>query len=176
MSAISKISVIILPSIIVIFGLIIGSRKKDYTASFINGAKEGIQSSFNILPNLCLLIVGVNMLTSSGATDILIKILDPVFDFLKIPVELLPLIITRPLSSGASIAAYESLIESCGVDSFAALCGAVIMSSSDTAFYVISVYFSTVEIKKTRHAIPCALLTSFFCIFLSCIVCHLFFE
>ncbi|MBQ8393046.1 MAG: spore maturation protein [Clostridia bacterium] len=176
MTILNKISAFTLPFIILIFALILGSRKKDYTSVFINGAKEGICSSFNILPSLCLLVVGVSMLSSSGAINILSKILDPVFTFLKIPTELLPLIITRPLSSGASIASYESLIENSGIDSFASICGAVIMSSSDTAFYVISVYFSSTGIKKTRHALPCAILSSVLCIFLSCILCRLFFE
>jgi len=176
MSNLSLISSFTLPTIIVLFGVIMLSRRKDYFCVFINGAKEGIRSTLNIIPTLCLLITGVSMLTSSGAINILEKLLDPIFSFLKIPVELLTLIITRPLSSGASIAAFEDIIKRCGVDSYEALCASVIMASSDTAFYVIAIYFSTTEIKKTRHAIPCALLTSALSIVLGCMLCSIFFE
>ncbi len=176
MNKLSLISSFILPLVIAAFALILLNRKRDYLSVFISGAKEGIKTSFDIMPTLCLLIIGVGMLTGSGAIDIFEKILAPVFDFLKIPVELLSLIITRPLSSGASLAAFEGIVERCGVDSFEAICASVIMASSDTAFYVISVYFSTTGIKKTRHAIPCALLASLLSIFLACSLCRIFFE
>ena len=176
MNSLSLASSLALPTVITAFAIILLSKKRDYLSVFISGAKEGIKASFDIMPNLCLLIIGVSMLISSGGIDILEKILYPVFDFLKIPVELLTLIITRPLSSGASIAAFEGIIERCGIDSFEAICASVIMASSDTAFYVISVYFSTTGIKKTRHALPCALLASLLSILLSCIVCRMFFE
>ncbi len=175
MNVLNYISSLILPLVISLFAFILLSRKKDYTSVFLKGAEDGIRASFSILPSLCLLIVGVSMFTASGATDILSKLLYPLFDFLKIPVDLLPLIITRPLSSGASIAIYEELIQRCGIDSFEALCGSVIMASTDTAFYVVGVYFSTTRL-KTRYAIPCALLTTVFCIFISCTICRLFFE
>ena len=175
MSILNYISSLILPLVISAFALILLKGKKDYTSVFFKGAEEGIRSSFSILPSLCLLIVGVNMFTASGATDILSKLLYPLFDFLKIPVNLLPLIVTRPLSSGASIAVYEELIQNCGIDSFAALCGSIIMASTDTVFYVVGVYFSTTRV-KTRYVIPCALLTTVFCIFISCTVCRIFFE
>ena len=176
MSKLTLFSSLALPIVITVFAIILLSKKKDYFSVFVSGAKDGVKTSFEILPTFCLLIIGVNMLSSSGAVDILEKIFYPVFDFLKIPVELLSLIITRPLSSGASVAAFEGIVERCGVDSFEAICASVIMASSDTAFYVISVYFSTTGIKKTRHAIPCALLASLLSIFLACALCRIFFE
>lgn len=176
MNKISVISALVLPIVITFFALLLLSRKRDYLSVFITGAKNGIKTSFDIMPTLCLLIIGVNMLSSSGAIDIFEKILAPVFDFLKIPIELLSLIITRPLSSGASIAAFEGVVERCGIDSFEAICASVIMASSDTAFYVISIYFSTTGIKKTRHALPCALLASLLSVFLACAICRIFFE
>lgn len=175
MNILNYISSLILPLVISVFALILLSRKKDYTSVFIDGAREGIKSSFSILPTLCLLIVGVSMFTASGATEVLSKLLYPIFDFLKIPVDLLPLIVTRPLSSGASIAVYEELVQRCGIDSFEVLCGSIIMASTDTVFYVVGVYFSTTRL-KTRYTIPCALLTTVFCIFISCTICRLFFE
>ena len=175
MNILNYISSLILPLVISGFALILLSRKKDYTSVFIDGAREGIKSSFSILPSLCLLIVGVSMFTASGATEVLSKLLYPIFDFLQIPVDLLPLIVTRPLSSGASIAVYEELVQRCGIDSFEVLCGSIIMASTDTVFYVVGVYFSTTRL-KTRYTIPCALLTTVLCIFSSCTRCRLVFE
>ena len=175
MNSVSYISSFALPVIITVFSLILLKTKNGHDA-FFKGAMDGIKSSFSIMPSICLLVIGIRMLTASGALDILSKILDPVFVFLKIPVGLLPLVLTRPLSSAASVAAYEDIISKFGIDSFEALCGAVIMGSTDTAIYVISVYFSTVKIRKTRHALPCALIVSVFSVFLACAVCRLFFE
>ena len=175
MDKISYASSFILPLILLVFALSLSKSKTGYDA-FSKGAIDGIKSSFTLLPNLCLLIVGVNMFIASGATDILSKILHPVFDFLKIPTGLLPLIITRPLSSAASIATYEGLISTYGIDSLEALCGAVIMGSTDTAVYVVSVYFSKVKIRKTSYALPCAIAVSIFSVIISCAICRLFFE
>ena len=176
MSIIKHFSSFVLPTIIVIFSLILHLSKKVGAKAFFNGALDGAKSSLEILPNLCLLIVGVNMFTASGAVEIMKHLLDPLFNHLKIPTEILPLIITRPLSSGASIATYEDIISRCGADSFEALCASVIMASSDTAAYVIGVYFSVTKVKKTRYAIPCAIVVTLFCIFVSCALCRVFFE
>lgn len=176
MASIQYISTLVLPFVILVFALIILTSKKEPLSAFYIGAKQGLQSSIELIPSLCLLIIGINMLTASGATEIISKILNPVFDFLKIPVELVPLIITRPLSYGASIAAYEDLISRCGIDSFEVICASIIMASSDTILYVTGVYFSQTKAKKTRYLIPCAVLLCIFSIFFSSIISRFFFE
>ena len=115
------------------------------------------------------------MLCASGFSSYIAELLAPVFDFIGVPSELITLIITRPLSGSASLATFTSIIEKYGADSFIGLCASVIISSSDTVIYVISVYFSGSGIKKTRHALPVALFISFLCVFLSCIICNLLF-
>ena len=176
MSIVQYISTLILPVIIFVFALIILISKKEPMSAFYSGAKQGLKSSLELMPGLCLLVIGINMLSASGAVYHISKILDPVFNFLKIPVELLPLIITRPLSYGASIAAYEDLITKCGIDSFEVLCASIIMASSDTMLYVVGVYFSSTKVKSTRHLIPCAILVCIFSIFFSSVLSRLFFE
>ena len=176
MSIVQYISTLILPIIILAFASIILTSKKEPMSAFYSGAKQGLKSSIELMPGLCLLVIGINMLTASGVTYYISKILDPVFVFLKIPVELLPLIITRPLSYGASIAAYEDLITKYGVDSFEVICASIIMASSDTVLYVIGVYFSPTGVKKTRHLIPCAIFVCIFSIFFSSALSRLFFE
>lgn len=175
MEKINLVSSFIIPCIILFISVLILISKKDYFSSFILGAKDGMINACKLLPTLCALIVSVSIFSASGASDFLSKICSPIFDFLHIPTPLLPLIITRPLSGGASLATFEQILSKCGVDSYEALCASLIMASSDTAIYVISVYFSTSKIKKTRHALPCALIVSLVSVFLSCAIAKIFF-
>ncbi|MBR2024818.1 MAG: spore maturation protein, partial [Clostridia bacterium] len=133
-------------------------------------------SSINLLPSMCALIIGVNMLCASGLTDYLTKLLAPIFDKIGVPSEIFPLIIVRPLSFGASLATFNDIIERCGVDSFPSVCASIILASTDTVFYVACVYFADTKIKKTRYFLPVALFVSLFSIFLSCILARTFFE
>lgn len=175
MEKIELISSFIVPCIILFVAVIILIGKKDYFSSFLVGAKDGIISACKLLPTLCALIVAVTMFSASGMSDFLAKHLSPLCEVLKIPVDIFPLVLTRPLSGGASIATYEEILSKCGVDSYEGLCASLIMASSDTVVYVIGVYFSTSGIKKTRYALPCALFISTVCIFLSCIIARIFF-
>ena len=99
-----------------------------------------------------------------------------------IPAELIPLLLTRPVSGSASTAAYASLLDRYGPDSFVCLCASVLMGSSDTLIYILSVYFSGTAItpgggvRKTRHAFPVAILVMLLCVYLSCAVTRLFFS
>ncbi len=165
----------ILPFIVFLVCLIILFSKKDYFSCFLRGAKNGLNGAINLLPSMCALIIGVNMLLASGATDFLTKLLAPLFDRLGVPGDIFPLIITRPLSFGASLATFTDIVSRCGVDSFPAICASIIMSSTDTVFYVSCVYFSTSEIKKTRYFLPVALFVTVISIFLSCILARIFF-
>lgn len=175
MEKINFASSFIIPCVILAVALIILLSKKDYFGSFISGAKDGAISACKLLPTLCALVVSISIFTSSGACDYITNALLPMCDFLHIPEEIFPLIITRPLSGGASIATLEDILSRCGVDSYEGICASMIMASSDTAIYVISVYFSSTGIKKSAWALPCALFASTICIFLSCSLAKLFF-
>ena len=165
----------VLPSVIFLVSLIILFSKKDYFSCFLKGAKSGFKSAINLLPSMCALIVGVNMLCASGVTDFLCELLAPIFSKIGLPSEIFPLILVRPLSFGASLATFTDIIERCGVDSFPAICASIILSSTDTVFYVGCVYFSTTVIKKTRYFLPVALFVTALSIFLSCILARVFF-
>lgn len=115
------------------------------------------------------------MLFASGFAEFAAKALSGVLGAVGIPSEIVPLLITRPISGSASTAAYTGLLDTYGPDSMAVLIASVIMGSSDTVIYVISVYFSSVGIRKTRHAMPAAILTMIFCIFFSSFICRFFF-
>ena len=174
MQKIETFSSFIIPTIILGAAILILLSKKDYFSSFLKGAKEGATSAIQLLPTLCALVVGIALFNASGACEMLCHLLSPVCEFLHIPSDILPLIITRPLSGGASIATYEDILARCGVDSYEAICASIIMASSDTVVYVIGIYFSSVGIKRTRYALPCALFVSVICIFLSCAIARIF--
>ena len=166
----------ILPAIVCWVGLILLVSKRDLFSEFLCGAKEGMGTAIKLAPTLVALIVALKMLSASGALELVAELCSPLFERIGVPTELLPLLLTRPVSGSASMAAYSELLEQYGADSFISLCASVIMGSSDTLVYVIAVYFSSVGIKKSRHAFPCAFLIMIFCIFFSCFICRMLFK
>jgi spore maturation protein B len=151
------------------------SGKQNRFALFAEGAKDGLAVSVRLLPGMIALLTALSMLSASGAPALLAEALKPFFSAAGIPGEILPLILTRPVSGSASVATVADLIKRLGPDSFPSLCAAVMMSSSDTAVYVVSVYFSAVHVRRSRHALPVALTASFFCAVLACLLCRFFF-
>ena len=139
--------------------------KRAYFEAFLDGATSGLRTAVRLCPTLTALLVAIGMLHASGAVQVISRWLSPVFDALGVPSELLPLLLTRPFSGSAATATYSSLLEQLGADSFAAACASVIMGSSDTAVYVITLYFSSVGVKRTRYALPVSLLLMLVCIF-----------
>ena len=173
---IEYLSSLAIPLILAFAGCLMLFGKTPYFDSFVEGARDGLKSAVSLLPTLVALMAGVGMLRASGFTELLSAAISPLTDKAGIPSELLPLLLVRPFSGSASTAAYSSLLEQYGADSFISLCASVRMGSSDTLVYVISVYFSSVGIKKSRYAIPCALAVMIFCIVFSCLICRLWFK
>ena len=169
------LSALPMPLILAITGGILLCSKKDRFESFLAGARQGLQTAINLLPTLCALIVGVTMLNASGAVDLLSRLLSPIANAIGIPTELLPLLLTRPFSGSASTASFVELLGRVGTDSLAGLCASVIFATSDTMVYIISVYFSSVGIRRSRTAFPIAIAVMLFCIFFSCFLCRIWF-
>lgn len=168
------ISAAVLPSILFLAALVVLFSHKPTFDAFLSGAADGLSATARLLPSLCALIVAVEMLFASGFADFAADVLSGVTDRVGIPSEIVPLLITRPISGSASTAAYSEMLTEYGPDSYAVLLASVIMGSSDTLIYVLSVYFSAAGVKNTRHAVPAAVLTMIFCIFFSSFVCRRF--
>ena len=172
----------IMPCVLLLAAIPMLSKKRDFFARFTEGAREGLTSAVRLLPTMIALCVALAMFRASGAVDLLTKALGGAAARLGIPAEILPLLVTRPVSGSASTAAYADLLASVGADSFAALCASVLMGSSDTLVYVITVYFSGTAIggkppvRRTRHAFFTAACVMIFCVFLACAVSRLFFS
>ncbi len=173
---IERISALAIPAVLCIAALFMMLGKKDYFALFTTGAREGLHTAVSILPTLIALMIAINMLSASGILDALCTVLSPIAERIGVPAEILPLLVTRPVSGGASTAAYSALLARYGADSFPALCASVIMGSTDTMLYIICLYFSSVGIRKTRYAIPTAVAVMLFSVFFSCLICRLWFK
>ena len=120
----------------------------------LSGASEGLQMLLSILPAL---MTSVTMLRQSGAVETLSCLLSPVFRFFGIPPETAILILVRPISGSAALAVGADLMAQYGVDSTIGRTAAIMLGSTETTFYTISVYFSAAGIHKTRYTVPAAL-------------------
>ena len=150
---INFISNLIIPLIVVIT-IFYGYKKKvDVYDSFIVGVKKSFGMIENLFPTLVAMIFAINVFTNSGILDLIFKVLSPVISVFKIPIEVLPIALIRPISSSASLAYLNNLFEKFGPDSFLGLLGSVMQGCTDTTFYVISLYFGCVGIKKIRYSL-----------------------
>ena len=137
-------------------------RKKENAYDLLlEGGTEGLKLLASIVPALILLLTAVSMLRASGAVDILSRFLSPVFSFFGIPPETALLVLIRPLSGSAALAVGAELMSQYGPDSQIGRTVAVMLGSTETTFYTISVYFGAAGIKKTRYTVPAALFADF---------------
>ena len=125
---------------------------------FVDGARQGFEVAIKILPNLIGMIVAIGMLRASGFFTLLAAGLAPVLQWLHVDPGLVPLIIMRPFSGAASNAILVDLIQQKGANSWVAHTAAVIIGSTETTFYVLTVYFGAIKIKQVRHAALAGLL------------------
>ena len=147
----------------VVPGLLLGAsllalhRKENAYDLLLQGGAEGLKLVFSILPALVALLTAVQMLKASGAVELLSGFLAPVFSLFGIPPETAMLVLIRPISGSAALAVGADLMAEYGPDSIIGRTAAVMLGSTETTFYTISVYFGAAGVKKTRYAIPAAL-------------------
>lgn len=157
----------------VIFGII---KKENVFSLFCQGAKEGIYTVYNIFPSLLGLIVSVGMLKSSGFFDIFNFIFTPIFKFLDIPVEILPMALLRPMSGSGSFAILDNIYKTTGVNSMSSLIASVMSGATETTFYTLSVYYGATQVTKTRHNLGVSLSADICSFILSVITVKIFFA
>lgn len=134
---------------IVFYGYI---KKIDVYNSFIEGCKESFEMIFKIFPNLVAMILSINLLINSNILEIFKVILNPILDVFKIPFEIIPMSILRPISGTSTLAILNNIMAKYGVDSLVSTIASVIQGSTDTTFYVLTLYFGSVGIKKIRYS------------------------
>ena len=147
----------IVPLLILTVSLVALYRKENTYDLLLEGGAEGLKLVAHILPALVFLLTAVQMLKASGAVELLSDFLAPAFSFLGIPPETAMLVLIRPISGSAALAIGADLMAQYGVDSAIGRTVAVMLGSTETTFYTISVYFNATGIRKTRYALPAAL-------------------
>ena len=147
----------VVPLILLVSSALALHRKENTYDLLLRGGAEGLKLLGNILPALVILLTAVQMLKASGAVELLSRLLAPVFRLFGIPPETAMLVLIRPISGSAALAVGADLMAEYGPDSLIGRTAAVMLGSTETTFYTISVYFGAVGIKKTRYAIPAAL-------------------
>ena len=148
---------------IITYGVL--EKKKTFDI-FLDGVKEGIQIVIKIFPTLIGLFIAIGLLRSSGIIDLIIKCITPITNILKIPTEIMPLAILRPISGSASMAVATDIMKVYDVNSRIGLIASVVMGSTETTLYTIAIYSSSVGIKKTRFVLIAALLRRFCAVYL----------
>ena len=156
--------------LIVLYALI---EKKKVFDTFLVGAKEGLEIVLRIFPTLVGLFVAIGALRSSGILELIINIIKPIITFLKIPSEIMPLAILRPISGSASMAVATDIIKKYGVDSQIGLIASTIMGSTETTLYTIAIYTGSVGIKNTKFVLCSALLADFIGVLASVFICNI---
>ena len=151
----------LIPMIFLLCALLTLRKKENAYDLMLHGAADGLQLMVSILPALILLLTAVSMFRASGAAELLSHLLSPLFSFFGIPPETALLVLIRPISGSAALAVGADLMVAYGVDSQIGRTVAVMLGSTETTFYTISVYFGSAGIQKTRYTIPAALFADF---------------
>lgn len=155
---INIISILAIPGLILLFIGYGAIKKIKVYEVFVEGAKEGFDVAVRIIPYLVAMLVAIGIFRAGGGMEILITILTPVTDFIGMPAEALPMAIMRPLSGSGSLGIMAEIISVHGPDSFIGILVSTFFGSTETTFYVLAVYFGSVNIRNTRHALPAGLM------------------
>lgn len=150
MSVISSLIIPIMVLGIIFYGAI---KKVDVYDVFIEGAKESFEMIFSLFPSLLAMILGINIFLKSNLLTFVINYLKPILVLIKIPYQILPMALIRPISGSSSLAFLNNIFKEFGPDSFIGTLASVIQGSTDTTFYIVTLYFGCIGIKKIRYAL-----------------------
>lgn len=172
MNIVNYFSIIAIPAtilIVVIYGM--WERRKVFD-SFLDGAKEGVKIVLSLFPTLLGLFLAVGALRASGILDLFVKLLAPIIALLRIPVEIMPLIMLRPISGSAAMAIAVDMMNLYGPDSLNSQIISTIMGATETSLYVVVIYTAAVGVKKIRHVLIAALIGDFIGMIVASFVCQ----
>ncbi|SHJ64828.1 spore maturation protein B [Anaerobranca californiensis DSM 14826] len=144
----------------------------DVFDTFVEGAKEGFQTAVKLIPYLVGMLVAIGIFRESGAFGILTRIIAPITNLLKIPSEILPLALMRPISGSGALAMATEIMEHYGPDSYLGMIASTLQGSTDTTLYILTVYFGSVGIKKIRYSMTVGLLADMAGFLASILVCR----
>lgn len=172
MKGFSNLAVPFILFVVVVLGFV---KKIKVYETFIDGAKEGFTVAVNIIPYLVAILVAIGMFRASGAMGYFVRLLTPLTNLIGMPAETLPVALLRPLSGSGSLGLVTELMNQHGPDSFIGRLASTMFGSTETTFYVIAVYFGSVGIRKTRHAIAAGLIGDLAGLLMAVFICHIVF-
>ena len=161
---VTKSIIPIIVVIIITYGMIKGKKVYEW---FVDGAKEGLKVCINIFPYLLAMIIAVNIFREAKLLNMLNELISPVSSFIGLPKEIVPLVLIKPLSGSGALGILTDILNTYGPDSYIGLIASVIMGTTETIFYTITVYFGAVQIKKIRHTLWAAILADLTAIIIS---------
>lgn len=150
----SGAAIVALVGLIILRGIMTG---RDVYGAFLTGAEKGMRSAVALLPALCGMLLMLSMVNASGLSQLLSRLISPLTRMMHLPEEIAPMLLLRPLTGSGSLAALESIFETCGVDSRAGRIASVLMGSSETIFYTMTVYLGAAGVKKLPHVLTVSL-------------------
>lgn len=145
---------LLIPMLLAAVAIAALARRQDLYAALLEGGLDGLRLLVSIVPALVMLLTAVHLLRASGAVDLLTSRLTPAARVLGLPPQVLPLVLLRPVSGSAALAVGADLMAQYGADSLIGRTAAVVLGSTETTFYTISVYFGAAGIRRTRYAVP----------------------
>jgi spore maturation protein SpmA len=172
----NALSPLAIPFLLIFFPVYAAGRGIPVYGEFIEGAKEGFGITTRLIPYLVGMLVAIAVFRDSGALNLLKQVLSPLLDSIHFPSDLLPMVLVRPLSGSGSTAVLTELVKRLGPDNIVSYMAATIYGSAETTFYVVAVYFGSVGITKTRHAIPSGLCADLVGVIASVLACRLLFK
>ncbi|RQD76584.1 MAG: spore maturation protein [Candidatus Syntrophonatronum acetioxidans] len=139
---------------------------------FTEGAKEGFETAVKLIPFMVAMLAAIGLFRRSGALEILINLLSPLFNYLGIPTDILPLAVMRPISGSSALAITTELLKTHGPDSMIGRIASTMMGSTETTLYTLTLYFGTVGIKKIRHSLTVGLIADLSGLLAAIIICN----
>ena len=142
---------------------------------FLDGVKEGLTMTIQIFPTIIAMIISVNIFLKSNILELVINFLNPLFNFLKFPKEILPLAVLRPISGSSSLIILDNILKTYGADSFVGRVASVIQGSTDTTIYILGLYYGSIGVKKIKYSLLVGLMADISCIIIALIVVNILF-
>lgn len=136
-------------------------KKVNVFDCFMYGAQKGLHTVYDLLPTITGLVLAITMLQKSGGMNLIANLFSPISTFFGIPQEVTPMALISPISGGGSLSLFENVLKEYGPDSFLGRVGSVLMGSTDTTLYAVTVYYSAVNIKNSRHTLYAGLCADF---------------
>ncbi len=150
MNTLSKIVIPLFVLFVIFYGFF---KKVNIYDSFLDGAKEGLQISFNIFPSVIAMVFAINIFLDSNFVSEVLGFFSPILKYINIPLEIMPMAILRPISGTATLAIMNDIFVNFGPDSYAGRLASVLQGCTDTTIYVLALYFGSIGIKKIRYSL-----------------------